>query len=184
MLNVAFILKIEKDVLGPGERVGIWFQGCSLNCKNCIAPELKPRKIVKLFKPEDLVKEIKKYNLFEITLSGGEPFEQDRESLLNFLKLLKNNNFGIWVYSGYYIEELISKGFEEHLRYIDVLVDGRYEDEKNFNQPLVGSSNQRIIFLSNKYKDSDLPRKRKFQIVLSKKRKFFFIGIPPKGIIK
>jgi len=36
---------------------------------------------------------------------------------------------------------------------IDVLVDGRYVDDLNNNEVWKGSSNQRIILLTNRYKN-------------------------------
>ena len=50
----------------------------------------------------------------------------------------------LWVWSGYTFEDYLSK--QEALKYIDVIVDGQYVDEKH-NPKLNwrGSENQRVI---------------------------------------
>ncbi len=180
MLNIYAIFRIENNVLGPFERIGIWFQGCSIRCRNCFVPELWSFKENKVFRPYELFNEIQKFNLKEITLSGGEPFDQDKSALYDFLRILKNNDYGIWVYSGYTIEELLNNDFYEHLKLIDVIVDGRYVDELNNNNVWKGSENQRIILLSNRYKDAIVEKKRKIQVVVCG-NDFFVIGIPERN---
>jgi anaerobic ribonucleoside-triphosphate reductase activating protein len=183
MLNVNGIFKIEYNVLGPFERVGVWFQGCSIRCKNCFVPELWSFKPNKMFSANELFKEVEKFKLKEITLSGGEPFDQDKKEFYKFLKILRKNEYGIWVYSGYTIEELIERGFYKHLKLIDVLVDGRYVDDLNNNEVWKGSSNQRIILLTNRYKNIALERNRKLQFIVVN-NEFFVIGIPKRNFWK
>lgn len=87
-----------------------------------------------------------------LTVSGGDPFEQS-EDLLELLRLTREAFSDILVYTGYTLDE-IQKGCagsagNECLKYIDVLIDGRYE--KKLNTPdcvLRGSSNQTIHFLN------------------------------------
>lgn len=176
MLRVREILKIEKDVLGPDERVGIWFQGCSIKCKDCMVPETWEFNGGKLYSAYDLSKEVKAFGLKEVTLSGGEPFDQNPDVLFEFLSILKDDNFGILCYSGYYFEELIKKGFAEHLKLIDLLIDGRYIKIYDRGTPWRGSDNQRFIILSDRYKDVILPQKRKIQILVYENR-FQVVGI-------
>ncbi len=77
---------------------------------------------------------------------GGEPLEPENEkALLPLVKRVRKEypNKDIWVYSGYLYEELRSR---ELLRYVDVLVDGRYEERlRDPSLAFRGSSNQRIL---------------------------------------
>lgn len=85
-----------------------------------------------------------------ITISGGEPFLQ--EDLHLFLRALKVLGFeDILVYTGYTLEELNklnNPNVLEALKYIDVLIDGRYIEALNDNLSLRGSSNQNIHFFN------------------------------------
>ena len=51
----------------------------------------------------------------------------------------------IWLYTGYYYDELVEQDKTEIFDYIDVLVDGRYEEDlKDKTLKWRGSSNQNI----------------------------------------
>lgn len=182
MLKVREVLKIERDVLGPGERVGVWFQGCSLRCRGCMVPETWSSSSGKAYLAEELFSEIESFRLKEVTLSGGEPFEQDKKTLLKFLKLLRKNGYGIICYSGYQVEELINRGFGVHLNQIDLLIDGRYIPELDDGTPWRGSSNQRFILLSQRYRNTHLPQSRKVQIIVLE-GKYMIVGIANKELI-
>lgn len=182
MLKVRSVLKIEQDVLGPGERVGVWFQGCTIRCSGCMVPESWDPSRGKSYTPFELFGEIKGFGIKEVTLSGGEPFDQDGESFLQLLTLLKEEDYGIVCYSGYQLEELLQRGFEEHLKKIDILIDGRYIPELDDNLPWRGSSNQRLILLSERYRDLVFPQSRKVQIIVLE-GKYMIVGIADKELI-
>ena len=84
-----------------------------------------------------------------ITFSGGDPladfnYTEILATAIHIKKILPNKT--IWCYTGYTLEEIKADGKEEILKYIDVLVDGRYVDElRNLNLEFRGSSNQRIL---------------------------------------
>ncbi len=181
-MTVSEVKLLEEDVLGPGKRVGVWFNGCNLNCKGCIVPELWKDKGTE-YTSIQLFSLVSSFGIKEVTLSGGEPFQQDKTELKEFLKLLKENNFGVWIYTGYTLEELIEMDFEDLFDHIDVLVDGRYNEELNDGKPWRGSSNQRIILLSKRYLKAKLPDKRKIQLEITEKG-VVLIGIPPKDFLK
>ena len=146
--------------LGPGERVGIWTQGCSKHCKGCISPELQPfsgRSIDEDALANAIAHIARSRNCTGITISGGDPLEQ-APSLLKLLKLLRSTFEDILVYTGFELTEIQSgaAGAEaaECLKYLDVLIDGRYVDELNFDDcVLKGSQNQNIHF----FKESLVP---------------------------
>lgn len=142
-------------VLGPGKRIGIWFNGCKHACKGCSNPELwELRKEYKT--SNDVIKQladsVANSNFVEgFTLTGGDPFEQP-EALLQVLKYINQINSDVIVYTGYKYEEIKEK-HSEILKYISVLIDGPYVEDMNDNSFLRGSSNQNIIILKDEYRD-------------------------------
>jgi len=134
-------------VNGPGRRLVIWTQGCSQGCTNCFNPAT--------WKFEGLnIKEIR--NVDGVTISGGYSLEQ--EDILDLLIPLYDLNLskGIILFSGYTIDEINNSSLRECLNYIDVLIDGRYIDKLRISSGLKGSSNQNIIYFSDKIKPEEL----------------------------
>ena len=140
----------KEDMLnGEGLRVVLWVSGCSHHCKGCQNPCT--------WNPEDGIEfdDTAKNEIFEqldkdyisgITFSGGDPlFLNNRQDVLNLMKEIKElyPDKDIWCYTGYTYEEIKDL---EHLKYIDVLVDGKYIEElKDTKSHWVGSTNQRVI---------------------------------------
>lgn len=145
------------NVLGPGNRVGIWVTGCSFNCKGCISPELQNYEAGNEMKIEELAVLLKKIspNIDGFTISGGEPFEQCDELEKLIRMLCSEYGDDIIVYSGYTLKELKNLNLASVnyiLDNISVLVDGKYIEEQNTGIGLRGSSNQNIHIFKNKNK--------------------------------
>ncbi len=167
------------DCLGSGERLAIWVQGCYKRCGNCIAKALQSTTGGELKSVAELAEEIMALDIDGISISGGEPFLQAR-GLAQLLRLVneKRPELGVITYTGYLYEEL--KDDEDaklFLSQIDILVDGTYVEELDDGAPMRGSSNQRVLFLTDRYSDSDLPRERKSKIIFENDV-FAMIGIP------
>lgn len=146
MLRVASVLS-ESVVDGIGIRVVVFFQGCKHLCKGCHNPALLPIEGGTEYLVEELAEKILKETTMlhnGVTFSGGDPLLQAEEVdlLIKHLRS-KRPNINIWVYTGYKYEEIIDWNV---LKGIDVLIDGRFEeDKKDYNLRFKGSSNQRII---------------------------------------
>ena len=142
-------------VLGPGNRIGIWFDGCNHKCKGCSNPELwEQQEIYKTDKNTvmDLIKPIvEKGTIDGFTLTGGDPFLQP-EALEELLPLLTDISSDILCYTGFNYEEL-KDSYGNILKNIAVLIDGKYIEERNNGQVLRGSDNQRIIVLREEFKE-------------------------------
>ena len=147
--------------LGPGLRYAIWTQGCIHNCKNCIAPDTHPLdKNGYWLGIEELYLEIeenmKKENIRGITISGGEPFLQAKPLVELIKRLKERTQLDIICFTGFEYSNLKNKKdkfIEYILANIDILIDGKYIEEKNENNYLRGSSNQNMIFLSERYRE-------------------------------
>ena len=169
------------DVLGPNKRAVIWTQGCPFNCINCMTPKSIGINGGIELDIKVLADEINKIDGIEgITISGGEPFIQSK-SLYNMLKLIKKD-LGVIVYTGFEYEKIRN---DKLMSKIDLLIDGKYIDELNDGIAYRGSSNQRAIFLTNRYKkfkDKYNSYNRKIEIRI--KDGVEIIGIPSKKTLK
>jgi len=169
-------------VLGPFSRFGLWTQGCPFRCKNCMTPDSIDRDGGIEIDIKELGKYILSFDNEGITISGGEPFIQS-EALYELLRFIKYyRDMGVIVYSGYQYEDL--KG-DRLLELIDILIDGPYVDELNDGIALRGSSNQRVIFLTDRYKNfKDMYNQKKREIEIIADINLQIIGIPSKKILK
>jgi anaerobic ribonucleoside-triphosphate reductase activating protein len=145
-------------VNGPGNRFVLWTQGCSKGCSECFNPETWSTNVYKELSPKQIFELIKDFEVDGVTISGGDPLEQEDE-LLELLMLLSTIRLskGIILFSGFTRAEISSNIIREScLRYIDVLIDGRYEKNLKVDFSLRGSSNQEFYFFSNKISSTEL----------------------------
>ena len=143
---------------GIGVRVSIFVSGCTNCCKNCFQPETWDFHYGHEFTKEvedDLIEELSQAYYDGLSILGGEPFEpENQRELVKLIRRVKAECPGktIWMYSGNTYEEMLPGGrrhtevTDEILDSIDILVDGRFEEElKDISLNFRGSSNQRII---------------------------------------
>lgn len=151
-INIHTILPVS-CVNGPGMRTVIWVKGCIFHCKGCFNPDLLSFAPHKLMKIEDIVSEIPSHEVEGVTISGGEPFCQAME-LRILAHAIKDSDLSLMVYTGYEYNYLVESGniyMKEFLEYIDILVDGPYDENCEPNTLWAGSGNQNIIFLTDRY---------------------------------
>ena len=144
---------------GPGVRVTLFVSGCTNHCKGCFQPETWDFDYGEPFTrdtEDKLIAMLEPHYIAGMTLLGGDPFEpSNQRALLPFVKRVRGTcpDKTIWAYSGFTYEELKTDGShprcevtDELLGLIDVLVDGRFvEEKKDLRLRFRGSSNQRII---------------------------------------
>jgi anaerobic ribonucleoside-triphosphate reductase activating protein len=155
-------------VNGPGLRFVLWTQGCSKGCSECFNPETWSNAIYKELSPTQIFELIKNFEVDGITISGGDPLEQEEE-LLELLMLLSSIRFkkGVILFSGFTRAEISREPIREKcLSYIDVLIDGRYEKNLKVDFSLRGSSNQEFYFFSNKISSDELSFDQEIEISL------------------
>lgn len=132
---------------GPGVRFAIYTQGCNHHCPGCHNPDTWAFKDNKIIAVDELVNIIEAESLSKnVTISGGDPLMQIAPTI-ELAKKLKELNYNIWLYTGFSLEQVEACNQKrEILNYIDILVDGRFEQSlKDFKLEFRGSSNQNII---------------------------------------
>lgn len=137
----------ESLVNGPGMRRVLFAQGCRHNCSGCFNKDTHDFNGGEEMDMDEIIEDIADNPLLKgITFSGGDPFEQ-AEEFTYMAKKIKSLNLDIWSYSGYTFEEILKdEKKKELLKNIDVLVDGKFVENKiSENLKFRGSSNQRII---------------------------------------
>lgn len=171
-LNVYKIVPKTKTE-GPGTRFTIWTQGCSIKCEGCFMKAAQNKDGGTIYSVSDIMSEIEKVkNSIEgITLLGGEPFEQAKP--LSFIaKKCQEMGLSVITFTGYTHEKLLALKNDVVLALLnntDLLIDGKFEkDNLNRTKPLIGSNNQRFIFLTSRYSNKDIEKlKNRFEVRIS-----------------
>lgn len=152
-MNYAKILPCD-IANGPGFRVSLFVSGCRQHCPGCFnkdAWSFSYGREFTLETMEKLIELLDNPHVEGLSILGGEPLDPSNlETVTNICKTVKwlRPNKSIWVWTGYdFIEDDLIK--RPIMRYIDVLVDGRFEEGlKDLRLKYAGSSNQRIIDVS------------------------------------
>lgn len=151
----------DTEAEGPGRRFALWVQGCSLRCEGCCNPEMFAPERGAAEAVDALVARILGTPGLEgVSLLGGEPFEQ-AAALAALSAQVRAAGLSVMVFSGYTLEELrgreaTSPGTAALLAATDLLVDGRYlQARPERSRRWVGSTNQRLHFLSARYSRED-----------------------------
>ncbi len=146
---------------GPGVRVSIFMQGCTFNCKNCFNKETHDFNGGKEFDDTTIQRVLElcdNDNIDGLSILGGEPMHPNNiEGTTKLAKAFKEKypNKTIWGWSGYSFDNDLKD--KEVVKYLDVLVDGRYNDElSNPTLKWKGSENQRVINVQESLKDSNV----------------------------
>lgn len=181
-----FISRLHFPVtaLGPGRRIGIWVQGCSIRCPGCISVDTwaigKRRTSVGA-----ILEQLSGWlsTADGITISGGEPFDQPA-ALLELLWGLRARFSGdILVYSGH-AREAIDPVLQQATGLIDALITDPFRPEAADELPLRGSDNQRLHRLTPLGVDRFSPylqpceSPRPFDVMFDEKGTVWLAGIP------
>lgn len=168
------------ETLGPGRRVGVWLQGCSIRCEGCISPENQPFDKSYSMPISEAAKQILFYadNCDGVTISGGEPFDQMEGLLLLLQKVEKIPD--VLVYTGYK-KEIILQEYSSITKYIAALIDEEFRLGLPSEAVWKGSENQTLTIFKHefatRYSSWAAERKGKLQLV-RKGEDIRLVGIP------
>jgi len=170
------------DIYGPGERFVIWSQGCSIHCPGCWNKEMWPFKQDKYIIAKEIIDIVCKEKLEGVTILGGEPFDQ-YDSLFEIVKELNGKDISIILYTGYEKEALVEKNNIAIFNYIDMLISGKYDEKfRDINKQLIGSTNQQIDFMSNRYNEKIIQNGNYVEIIFETDGSTKMIGFPEENM--
>ncbi len=179
MTRVNLHSKIEGSrANGPGNRYVVWFRGCSLGCPGCFNPSTHSPIGGDSVDTSAIARAVLDGDYDGLTISGGEPFEQP-QALLALVKEVFPQK-GIIVFSGYSESEIIEQELgSEILRFVDVLIDGRYERAEKIATELRGSSNQEIRLYTDRYVREDITATPELEIRIGSDGLVTVSGVQP-----
>jgi anaerobic ribonucleoside-triphosphate reductase activating protein len=192
-MNVA-INKVHFPVttLGFGRRLGIWMQGCSIQCPGCLSRDTWAATTEHQIAVDQLVASCASRLVLAdgVTISGGEPFDQ-AGALAELIQRVRVHCDGdVLVYSGYPLETLTTR-HRKIISSIDVLISDPFVAEAGETLALRGSDNQRITLLTALAQErysSDIDRapwsaERRLDVVVEEDE-VWMSGIPRRGDLK
>ena len=148
---------------GLGITMSFWTQGCPHRCKGCFNKETWDYNGGKEFTKDNLdyiLTNINKNNIKrDLSILGGEPLcEQNIHGVIELCKEFKRHypDKTIYLWTGYTLENFnyIQKKI---LNYVDVLIDGKFEEyNKNLSIMLRGSSYQRVIDVKKTLREENI----------------------------
>jgi anaerobic ribonucleoside-triphosphate reductase activating protein len=143
--------------LGPGRRIGIWFQGCSLRCAGCVSRDTWEFDAASEMPVAELLgwcRTVTSEGFDGVTISGGEPFDQPEAlaALLDGLAAWRTGRaveFDILCYSGHPFSRLRQR-HGAILARLDALIPEPYQRRQHPGLKWRGSKNQLIVTLSER----------------------------------
>lgn len=165
---------IEAEVSNGNDfGISLYVQGCHFHCKGCFNEKTWD------FNGGSKWTEETKLGFFtlldnnyikRVTIIGGEPLaDENVDDVLGLVKEIRERfpNKVIWLYTGYTINSIIypvlnddffvHKKRREIIENVDILVDGKFEeDKKDFTLQFRGSSNQRLIDVQKTLKNNKI----------------------------
>ena len=125
----------------------------------------------------DQINKIKK-EIEGVTILGGEPLDQYEETY-KLVQICAENKLSVILFTGYELCEINQKGFSEIKNFVDILITGRYkENKRTLHHQWIGSTNQEIHFLSDRYSDYKIKNGNYQEITIEDDGSLTVFGFP------
>lgn len=180
-------LHFPVTTLGPGQRIGLWLQGCSLSCPGCISVDTweHGRGLVSLEAVRARLSQLAP-SAAGLTVSGGEPLDQP-EALRAFLEHWRSvSKASVLLFTGREWDEA-EVWFTANAGLVDCVISGRYRSDLPQTLALRGSDNQELRILSDlgeefrAYDRVITPSDRRLDVMFDKEGDAWLAGIPARG---
>ncbi len=173
----------RSSIYGPGRRMVIWVQGCSLACEGCWNEDLWPFQGGESVSIDSIIDSIDLGEIEGITLLGGEPLQQPK-STLALIQKAKSVGLTTMLYTGFEPHEIKGPA-SKALLLSDIAVVGRYrQEERDINLRWRGSSNQRVLLISEKYANLNIDEMNEVEVHMDEEGRIELVGYPTIGLIR
>lgn len=167
---------------GPGLRAVIWVQGCTLACPGCFNPDTHHNLGGERLPVDALFHKIcsTKEPIEGLTISGGEPLQQLAALLVLLEQFKRETSLSVLIFTGFTWEEIQRMPAKNRLlSLVDVMIAGRYQQNRRVARGLLGSANKSIHFLSPRYAPSDLETTPEAELIIDSSGRLVLSGIDP-----
>lgn len=144
---------------GPGLRFVLWLQGCTARCPGCANAEFRDvtggtvRSVASLFEEIIAGQDI----LSGVTISGGEPFEQEDSLLALTRRIRAETSLNLFIFSGWDASRLQDRySALELAEFADAILCGPFRPERPPDYArFLPSDNQTFLFPTNRLTGTD-----------------------------
>lgn len=167
---------------GPGRRAVIWVQGCTLGCRGCFNPATHDANGGERVPVDELFERIALLGdgIEGLTISGGEPLQQPRPLLSLLRRVRQETGLSALLFTGYRWSELLEMPDAGALMAcLDIIIAGRYDASRHLGQGLLGSSNQTVHLLTERYSMADLCEVPLVEAIIAENGEVTISGIEP-----
>ena len=180
-------LHFPVTTLGPGQRVGLWLQGCSLRCPGCISVDTweSGRGLVPVEAVRARFSQLAPSSA-GLTVSGGEPLDQP-EALTALLQHWRSvSKASVLLFTGREWED--AEGWlSANAGLVDCVIAGRFRSDLPQTLALRGSDNQELRILSDlgeefrAYERVLTRGDRRLDVMFDEEGDAWLAGIPARG---
>lgn len=175
------------SALGPGQRVGVWFQGCSIRCPGCISVDSWEVGLGQTT-VGDVLNAVRPFATLAdgLTVSGGEPFDQP-DALAALLTGWRDlSQTSVLVFTGFEFEA-IEPWLLSNPGLVDAVITGPYRSDLPQTLALRGSDNQKIHALTalgtelSGFERPLVDGDRRLDVMFDAEGNAWLAGIPARG---
>ena len=175
--------------LGPGRRVALWFQGCSIRCLGCVSVDTWDES-AGMTGITDVLDILATYadEADGLTISGGEPFDQPDALAVVLGHWRSVSQRSVLLFTGHEMAS-VRDWFAAHPGLVDAVIAGPFNLRAPQTLALRGSDNQRLHILTalgEEFALYDRPadaRDRRLDVAFDEEGHAWFAGIPARGDI-
>lgn len=167
---------------GPGLRLALWVQGCTLACPGCFNPGTHAPGRGTSFSVEFLRDVCARLDasMEGLTLTGGEPLQQPEpvEALLRFVRA--ETRLGVVISTGYAPHEIEADPARRRIAALaDAVVAGRYDADRRVATGFRGSENKTLLLNTGRYTASDFAEVPTTEVVIAADGSLVLSGVEP-----